>query len=206
MNNLIFLSGPHGSGKTTLADLIQRENPEVIVPELVMRIRKFYSEVPENEIDDFHRQTLKNCQRAIENHEYLCIARENPNKIILANRCIYDVETYSKAFEKLGWVNETQRKILVENSRYLYGSLQSPNAILLNPGVDTCKMHLENRWKTKKKKFKETDIKYLSAVCNEFESYRENSNVYYIDREINLEDKEQVNNIYSWIRNKNEGK
>ncbi|MDP2925292.1 MAG: deoxynucleoside kinase [Nanoarchaeota archaeon] len=198
MNNLFFLSGPHGSGKTTLSDLL-REIPGVLTPDIEMRTPKFYSDVPQDEIDFFHRQELKHAERAIENYEYSEIARKNPDKIIIGNRCIYDVLVYDEAYSQRGWITEEQKEILKKNSEHLFGSLREPYAIILNTGIEACIRHLENRWKTKNKKFMESDMDYLSAVCSAFEDYRFYSNVYYIDHELDLGNKSEIERISEWI-------
>jgi hypothetical protein len=202
MKNLFFLSGPHGSGKTSLAERLSLDFSEIIVPELSTRIRKFYSGIPEEEIDFFHRQALKSCQRAIENHEYLLIAKENPEKLFLANRCIYDVLVYTKAFKDIGWVSEEERK-KIDELGFLYGFLIEPRAIILNPGSEVCKRHLEKRWESGKKKFKEADMKYLDSVCKGFEVYRQNPWVFYIDHEVRLDDPLELKSVYDFMKREN---
>jgi adenylate kinase family enzyme len=58
-NNLFFLCGPHGSGKTTLGKKLSEQNKEIAIPELYSRNIKF------NMQDEQYRQYLKICSRAI---------------------------------------------------------------------------------------------------------------------------------------------
>jgi len=197
MDNLIFLGGPHGSGKTTLAELLAKEVPEVISPELETRTPKFYS--GSEEIDFFHRQALKHAQRAIENYEYRELAREKPDNIVLANRCVYDVLAYDQAYSEVGWITEEEKEILYNGFDFLLSSdLRDPNVVVLNPGFKICKRHLHKRWETGKKKFMEDDMDYLRVVCRAYESYRGRENVLYIDHEINF-DSLEIRGISQWI-------
>ena len=75
-NNLIFLSGPQGSGKTTLVSKLSALDPRIVDHPLYSRNIKF------NE-DPKLRNLLKISGRAIENYEYLHVAKESPEKIFL---------------------------------------------------------------------------------------------------------------------------
>ncbi|MBU3912719.1 MAG: deoxynucleoside kinase [Nanoarchaeota archaeon] len=200
MDNLIFLGGPHGSGKTTLENLLVASIPNSVLPELSTRTPKFYSDVPEHEIDFFHRQALKHAQRAIENFEYWEIARANPDKLVIGNRCVYDVLAYGEAYLQVGWVSEGEKNILDNGFWFLVGDdLRDPRTIILNPGFEVCRRHLEERWKNKRKKFMEEDMDYLMAVCNAYEKYKDFRNVFYIGREIDLDSGRDVAEISEWI-------
>lgn len=197
-DNLIFLGGPHGAGKTTLEKLLAEKVSGVIFPELKTRTPKFYSGIPEKQVDFLHRQMLKQSQRAIENYEYLEIAKNNPGKTIIANRCIYDVEAYNQAYFSISWISKSQL-IFLNQLSCLYGSLQNPRCIILNPGFNVCKKHLEERWKTKSKKFMEEDMGYLNAVCNAYNSFANREHCLCINHEINLQDLKDINLISDWI-------
>lgn len=198
--NLIFLGGPHGSGKTTLTELIEKRDFRILVPELYTRTPKFYSDCLNGDVDFFYRQVLKHAQRAIENYEYLDIARKNPEKIILGNRCFYDVLAYHEAYFKRGWINKEEKESIFKGLGFLFpGELAEPNIIVLNPGFEVCKRHLQMRWETKKKKFMENDMDYLKAACEAYKRFRDYSNVMYIDHEIDLKSTYDIDKISDWI-------
>jgi deoxyadenosine/deoxycytidine kinase len=187
IDNLFFIGGPHGSGKTTLVDKLKEQMQELLVPELDTRTPKFYTGISEEEINFFHRQALKHAERAIENYEYYQIAKRKPDKVIIGNRTYYDVLAYDYGYFNRGWITEEEREILEESSKFMViPDLTEPFTIILNPGFDVCKKHLKERWKTKPKKFMEMDMDYLNAICEAYCKFQCYPNVYYISHEIDF--------------------
>lgn len=195
MNNLVFLSGPHGSGKTTLGNQITRVDASVMAPELYSRNIKFNTE-PES------RLLLKICGRSIENFEYYELARQNPNKIILGNRCIYDQQVYNRVYQRKGWISQEALELANVLSRNFYmPELRNPRAIILNPGFDICKKHLEKRWNEKGKKWREEDEEYLNLACGEYSKLKDDKKIFYINHEIDLNDLSEATKITNWMKN-----
>ena len=193
-DNLIYLCGPHGSGKTTLARELEKQNPRIMVPELFSRNIKFNTHPP-------YRQVLKICGRAIENYEYLDIAKKNPDKIVLGNRCIYDVFAYNQVYYKKGWISKETFDFYKKSSRDFFNDEnEEPWAIFLNPGFETVYKHLEKRWKEKGKKWKEDDLEYTRFACQAYEYFKGNENIFYINHEISLESKEDIKKVNGWIK------
>lgn len=202
MKNLFFLCGPHGCGKTTLAKELEKENQSILNPELYMRTIKF-------ETNPIERLALKICQRSIENYEYREIAKKNPEKIVLGNRCIYDQFAYNGVYFSKNWISYkeyTKYNTISEIS--FVKELQEPYAIILNPGFEVVKKHLEKRWGEKGKKWKEEDLEYAKLACDAYDRIRyvkERSKtgkekILYIDREIDLESREDIKKVDKWLR------
>lgn len=191
--NLFYLGGPHGSGKTTLGNEIARENPRVMIPEL-------YSRNPKFNTDSGYRQYLKICGRAIENFEYLEIAKRNPHRIVIANRCIYDVLAYNEVYSKKEWVaEETRADYDIHAFDFFRNENQEPLAIILNPGFKVCKRHLEKRWREKGKKWREEDEEYLAHACRAYERFQGREQIFYIDHEIDLATRTEIREANEWI-------
>ena len=189
--NLVFLSGPQGAGKTTLINLLA--GPEIISPELETKTLKF-------DIDPKKRIALKICQRSLENFEYLQIARQNPEKVILGNRCIYDQYAFNEVFVKRGWIKEEEKERYDENSRLFYlPELHAPRAIVLNPDFNIVTQHLEKRWQTEGVKWREQDSEYIWLACEAYKSFRDREEILYIDHRIDLKDKTEKDRITDWI-------
>lgn len=188
------MSGPHGCGKTTLEKELVKYNPQVIAPELFSRNIKFNTE-PE------YRQLLKLCGRAIENFEYLELARENPDKMVLANRCIYDVFAYHWVYQKHGWTDEDHFWMYNRLAELFFpGENSTPYAIVLNPPLEVVMRHLESRWKEKEKKWNEEDIEYARLACEAYKPLMGRENVMYIDHEIDLSSGADIKRVNDWLQ------
>ncbi len=191
--NLFFLSGPQGGGKTTLANLLG--GPNIFVPKLETKTMSL-------DVNPRQRLALKICQRSLENFEYLKIARENPDKIVVGNRCIYDQYAFNEVYLKRGWIDkETKEKYDELSAMFYLDVLRKPYAIVLNPGFESVKRHLEERWKVKGKKWREDDLEYILLVCETYEAFRTNENIFYIDHEISLNSDSDINEIREWLSN-----
>jgi thymidylate kinase len=104
LDNLVFISGPHGAGKSTLIKKLLKKLPNSVSPELESRTPQFYWGNFTGKRNFFHRQALKYAQRAIENYEYWALAIREPGKIIIGDRCVYDGLAYRMAGIQLGWI------------------------------------------------------------------------------------------------------
>ena len=192
-NNLFYLCGPHGSGKTTLGTELAGENPRILIPELYSRNTKFKT-------DPRYRQMLKLCGRAIENFEYLETAKKTPDKIILGNRCIYDVLAYHWVYHSRGWVSKEDYETYVKYTAEIFlHENAKPYGIVLNPGFDAVMRHLEKRWQEKGKKWREDDLEYARLACKAYERFQGRDDILYIDREINLESRLEVKEGNEWL-------
>lgn len=194
--NLFFLCGPHGSGKTTLGEELAKENWNIHIPEIVTATAVLNAEPKD-------RLALKICQRSLENFEYLQEARKNPEKIILGNRCIYDQQVYNRVYSLRGWIKEKERKKYDLLAEYFYAdALKHPYAIVLNPGFEAVKRHLEKRWKDYGRKWRESDMKYAALACSAYEMLKSNKNVFYIDHEVDLESRAEITQVHEWLMRK----
>jgi len=197
-HNLFFLSGPHGSGKTTLGKRLAEHNPLVFLPELYSRNVKF-------DTDPEPRMFLKLCGRAIENFEYMKIASENPHRLIIGNRCIYDALSYNKVYLEKGWIS---RELFDKINNYSNDFFveKNPSAIIVNPGFDVIKNHLLKRWSEAGKKWREDDLEYLHLACKTYACLRENKDILYVEQEIDHNDMGALERICDWMMQKSQKK
>ncbi|MBW3015778.1 deoxynucleoside kinase [Candidatus Woesearchaeota archaeon] len=197
--NLFYLGGPHGAGKTTLSELLAKENPRIMLPELYSRNIKFHT-------DPYYRQVLKVCNRAIENFEYLKIAKDNPDKIVIGNRSIYDVLAYNWVYYARGWISKQTWQQYDEHAKDFFRNENSePNAIIVNPDLDIVLKHLGMRWEKKGKKWREDDTEYARLACEAYKRLQGKPNIYYIDKEINFS-KSVLDSVNSWLLSLSEPK
>ena len=204
LNNLVFISGPQGSGKSTLISHLTEEIPDAISPELKTKSPQFYWGGDENVLKTnfFHRQALKYAQRASENYEYFAAAKREPGKLIIGDRCRYDTCIYRIAGIKLGWISKEQDIEIEEKLRILnLDELMEPFCIILNPGFESCQNHLQKRWnETGWIKFMETNMNYLKEVCESFQELKSINNILYIGENIDYSKKCALDNIKNWIK------
>jgi len=194
MGNLLFISGPHGGGKTTLVkQLCEQSTGKIMIPELV-------TQVPKLKASYSNRLAIKIAQRTLENYESFLLAKQNPDKIILGNRCIYDAMAYDNAYYLRGWVSMEEKSFLDRTTEAYFNSIGigEPFAIVLNPSLEVLVRHLENRWKNNEKKWHEEDFQYLAFARESFEMFKDNPLVYYIDHEIDLNGND-TKELLEWI-------
>jgi deoxyadenosine/deoxycytidine kinase len=186
IENLFFLCGPHGAGKSTLANKIAGAAPDIIVPELYTRSMKLHT-------DPLERIRLKLCSRALENFEVRELAKQSA-KTVLANRCIYDADAYARAYCDVGWINAEEREQLHALARCVFPQdLLRPRAIVLNPPFDTVLARLRTRWLSADKKWNEENESYLRAACASYEQFELNKNILY------LRGDESIDRICGWM-------
>lgn len=207
LNNLVFVSGPHGAGKSRFIQNIILVLDYAVSPLIKTRTPQFYWGGDEKvlEINYFHRQALKYAQRAFENYEYYIAAKRQSNNLIIGDRCIYDSRAYRDAYLKLGLLTKEQDLKIETNLSILnLEELIHPLCIILNPGFNVCKRNLEKRWsETGWIKFMEKNMEYLKAVCDSYEYFRAKENIYYIDEEITSSLDQIVYKIIGWLASRN---
>src|SRR3989344_9338486 len=186
---IIPISGPHGSGKTTLMQkLAEASNQIIIYPEDRLNLPKIednYYERTKSKLLRYHFEELD------QKRDY------QPDKILLVSRCPYDSIAYSAAYQKLGWISSGQLENIMSIVDLIFTKLPE-NIIIINPSLEILQKQLENRWKNGGKKFKEDDFEYLAAVRQEFELLgKDNRNFLYLTDEP-LEEK--IEKAKKWLK------
>ncbi|MBI3334807.1 deoxynucleoside kinase [Candidatus Pacearchaeota archaeon] len=191
MPNLVFIAGPQGAGKTTLVSLLC--GPDIFMPELKTKTISL-------ELEPLSRLALKICQRSLENVEYMQIAQQHPDKVIIGNRCIYDQEAFNEVYLKRGWLDEETAETYRQLTKKFYlPELQEPFALILNPGFGVVQQHLKQRWKSEGAKWRETDTEYIRLACEAYEQFKGREKIYYIDHEIDLKSEHECKAIINWL-------
>ena len=192
MKNLVFITGPQGAGKSTL--LKKLKGSSVLVPELTTSVVSMMHTTPRE------RRSLKIAQRALENFEYLQVARANSDKIVLGDRCIYCIYAFGETYARCGWITECEKnEYNFLAPRIFPQDVREPPAIVLNPGFDVVWRHLHGRWEIEGKKWREDDVEYIKHACASYESFRHHPKILYIDHAINFVNNKDVNYIYAWL-------
>ncbi|PPE61537.1 Thymidylate kinase [Pectobacterium brasiliense] len=135
---LLYVSGPHGAGKTTLINgLLQYDS-----------FHKAYSydcHIPDRTA--YERASIRITKYLLEQQENIRRSKET-DKIILADRGIYDTLCYIDAYLSLGWISKEQHQTLIEhinNLFFIYTRKKRDKVILLIPNIENLSLRLRKR-------------------------------------------------------------
>lgn len=164
--NVVFLTGMHGSGKDTIKNALVKKYPDMIIPYEKCEMTKF--------TDVFERQVRRVAKYVIDYDRIHKLAKENPNKIILADRCLLDAMQYITAFHNLGKINDAEFELLYQwLVTYIASTPDVNNTVFLivHPSFKTVMDHLKKRQSGGVIKWNETDMQYnkeIYSVYNKF--------------------------------------
>ncbi|MDP2908877.1 MAG: AAA family ATPase [Nanoarchaeota archaeon] len=195
MKNVVYFSGSHGSGKSTLIEKLAEKEPELFLA---------YSKLvlPEK-FQDIHNRNKVRLARYYLHASYLNeLAKEKPNKIILCDRCSHDNLAYIKGFENIGWLSKENLENYLRMHNFLITEeLKPENVIFLNPPLEEVINNIKKRWaETGKKKWREDDFNYLVAIRKGFEKVYSEAGANILEiRYMDLE--KRVKESLDWIKN-----
>ncbi|MDP2909285.1 MAG: AAA family ATPase [Nanoarchaeota archaeon] len=194
MNNVVYVSGTHGSGKSTLIKKLAEKDPELFV--MYKRLV-----LPQKFKDLHRRQKIRMARYYLQAHYLDGISKEKPDKVILCDRCSYDNLAYIKGFLNLGWVSAQEFEDYIRMHDFLIaGNLKPKNVIFLNPSLEEVICNLKKRWAdTGKKKWREDDFDYLTAVKEGFKDVYSGLDANVLEVKVMDIDK-RVSESYSWIK------
>lgn len=160
-NNLLYISGPQGSGKTTLKRMLEKQDERFVSYVKLSHLIKLD--------DPFERQLLRLTKYRIDYDRQKKLAEDNPDKIIICDRCIYDWGVYTEVFRQLGWITKEQFNILDSASRSLFPVDDLPiNIVYLDPPLDVIKNWIKGRQAVEGAKWRENNFEYLEKVVTEY--------------------------------------
>ncbi len=158
-NNVIYVSGAHGVGKTTLIQDIVR-NKDVF----------FYK----NDIKNPYHENVK--KRQLWRLYKYKFDEENLNSLdykdIIVNRCPLDWLIYTKTFHDLDWLSENEFTSLKKRYYELFGSVCIPRNILyLNPSEKWSLDRIIERWDNIEAKWREKDFEYYTYLRKNYDDF-----------------------------------
>lgn len=162
LDRVVYVSGIHSSGKSTFIKSLCAD--ESCIP--------YKREHTVNLQDTYIRAVWRLTKYYIEANEHSVLSEENRDKVVIADRCVYDNFPYVQGFFDLGWVTQEQ----VEQHRKIYDAmflddLRPQNVIFMCPPVEWVQERLTERWETKEVKWREDNFDYLHAVHSKFIEY-----------------------------------
>ncbi len=192
----VFISGPHGGGKSTLIEKLKRTD---LFLENNFDI-DFTVDFPSiSVLSHFERSLLRIYHRFFITSYAQKLAKENPGKVILTNRTIYDSEAYINAYHELKWITEDQfQKLNFVINNFTF----RPNAIILNPPLEIIKSRLRKRrgeaTRTNRDKiFKNEDSdEFLNKLHHYFTQFKGRNEFVYVEDN----DEEAIQKIIDWVK------
>lgn len=169
--NVVFLSGCHGTGKSTLKEKLLEQIPYLIR----------YDKCEMTSFEDiFERQIRRITKYRIDHERIAKLALDNPNKIILTDRCIFDAIVYIDTFNRLGWLGDNDTITCNHMIYTLFPGVDyyPKNIILIHPPLDTIKEFLSKRQSEEGTKWNEKDEDYLKMVYHYYDYRFNNRNMY----------------------------
>ena len=156
-SNVVFLSGMLGAGKTELKKKIAKEL-DFVIPYSKCEMTDF--------TDTFERQIRRIAKYRIDFERICKLATNNPEKIILADRCILDAHAYLDAFLKLGWLSTEEWDMCKRLTKEMFPTNQERpcQVIFIQPSFNKIKETLKQKQDAKGLKWQEDFEKYIRTV------------------------------------------
>jgi thymidylate kinase len=200
MKNLVFYSGPHGSGKTTLISNLIQENIFLLENDFDINFLENFKTI--KVMSDFERCLLRLYHRIyVQNY---ATSKIKKNKTILVSRSVYDSFAYVETYYQLGKISEKEFNI-VNKIKDSYSDL--PKTVILNPSVEIIMKRLKKRFENderpeRKEIFNAEDrIEFVSLLHDNFSKYKNDSNILYLENN-EVEDRLKIK---KWILEENKG-
>ena len=159
MENAIFFSGTHGTGKTTTIEQVEK----------TLRI-PIYDENRDHG-NPYEQPFMRQIWRLT--HYYLDalkIAEMQKSERLLADRCVFDHQAYTQTFCDLGWISQDEYNMLQRLRRTYFddSKLLPQNVVLFFPPEDWTIERIKERWTREKKKWREGDLDYLKRLRDNY--------------------------------------
>jgi len=188
-DNIIYVSGVHGSGKSTLIKKLGSDSGHFFVS------KKIQIPKPEHVRE---RQLVRVCRFYLQAFYEQEHARQCTNKYVLCDRGWQDMLAYAAGFAKLGWMPHEEYKTLRDITDFLFQD-SGGKIVFLNPPREFIEENLQKRWEKGRKKWREDDFDYLDMVYESYQYLIPRLRCDYLEvKETDLQ--ERVNKIYEWLK------
>ena len=198
MKNHVYISGPHGGGKTTFVKYLASSFSDAIEEGLDVDFVQLFPSL--RQLKPFERGLFRMYHRFYL-FEHYKRQRYQKDTCIIVNRSLYDSVAYNECFRTLGMINHKEYSFILDTIRDIIGNLKyAPFTIVLNPPVSTI-MHRLNRRKgnaarTSNRRLSKGDTEeFISTLHSAFVCLKTYPNVLYVEDNSEAE----LNQAWEWI-------
>ena len=163
--NLVCVSGMQGTGKDTLInDLLQ--SSQGIIGNLPFKLIHYKKCEMTTFEDLMERQIRRIAKHAIDWMRATKLAIDNPDTIVIMDRCYCDAIVYIDCFEILNWITVAERDYLHDLLQQAFDlwDTDSIEPFFLNPPLAFVEKNLKIRAEEGKAKWKEDNSQYLTTL------------------------------------------
>lgn len=194
----LFLSGPHGGGKTTLTKALLAQSPIFVENDFDI---DFTTDFPSlSSLSHFERCLMRLYHRFFITNYARTQSLEHPERCIITNRSVYDSEAYINVYRDLGWISEAQFQKL---DLVLQSFNPRPATVILNPPDEVIKQRLQGRRSTATRVNRDTIFanedsdEFIERLHAYFATYKNEEHILYLE---NNDQDEQVQ-VSKWVNN-----
>ena len=195
----IFISGPHGCGKTTLINKLLKDQDNFIFDDYKI---DFVNDLASISAITIYEECLLRLYHRFYTAEQAILKCKNisDNKILVVDRSIYDSLVYNKVEYKLGKITKNQYDNLTEIADNGLKIIK-PYTVILNPNSEIVVDYLKKRQVSGVRKdrdklcAREDTPEYISMMNAEYVKLYTEENV------LNIDNKEidGMNKVYKWV-------
>ncbi len=200
LERVVYISGIHGCGKSTLRKALEKNHA------FLLHDRPGHVAFDE----PYFRQLWRIVRYQIEVEDQKKWARNNPNKIIIGDRCFLDAVMYNKAFLLNGWLAQSEFDRLTRVCRSLFVNEDPGRAfdmnedhpkfvVYLDQPLPFVKKNIVTRWEIEGKKWREGDFEYLRVLDGLYRDFYDHYPGHVL-RVTTTNRETQVNAIIAWLK------
>lgn len=178
----IFISGPHGGGKSTLITRLTALGGEFVENDFDIDFTIDFPNLAS--FSHFERCLIRLYHRIFITRYADALAAQYPDACVVTNRTVYDSEAYIHVYRELEWITESEFRKL---DFVLQHSGVRPCAVVLDPPIDVLVRHLAKRKtegtrSTRDEVFASEDSEsFLVPLRKYFERFKTDDRILYLE-------------------------
>ncbi len=193
----VFVSGPHGGGKTTLIQSMLKTYPELVLNDMEFDFAQNYPSM--KRLSHYEKGLIRLWFRGVCATHAVDMSRQLPGKIVMTDRSVYDSMAYAQTYAEHGLISQKEHET-IQNMAEKMGA--AGITVILQPSIDVVLRRLQSRTTNaertaRDKTFSDEDsTEFVTTLCKAFDQWKNVKTVYYISNN----EAEDIPSIMQWIR------